>query len=372
MGWQDRDYNRNSRSSAAFWTGSDGVTPVVKWILIANIVVFVSQILFNRDPAQENRQRAQRIFAELRQVQAEPNDPAQAEALRRLRVELAQIQQDLDDGETSRYSVVTKWCELDVDKVLHGQVWRLVTHAFCHDTVSPFHIIFNMLGLWWWGPPLERLRGSREFLLFYFACLLSGAFAYVGLELITGARSVAVGASAAVMGVVALYAYYYPTAVIYIFWVIPLEMRYAVIVWALIDLHPVLMQLSGRSFLSDGVGHSAHLGGMAFAFLYAWRDWHLSTLAEPLARLVQTWTAPRPRRRSNRNLRVFDPEAEPTGPRLMQPDDDDRRDRRDSREEELDEVLRRMHEVGRAGLSPAELAILEEASARLAKKRRPE
>ena len=371
MGWQDRDYNRNSRSSAAFWTGSDGVTPVVKWILIANVVVFLGQVFTNRNPNQELRDRGQRIHAELRQIEANPDKPVPPEVQRRIQDELAQLNEDAQDLEKMRtHSVLQNWCELDFDKILHGQVWRLVTHAFCHDVGSIWHIVFNMLGLWWWGPPLERLRGSREFLLFYFACLLAGAFAYLGLELVTGSRVPAIGASAAVMGVVTLYAYWYPSAVIYVFWVIPLQMRYAVFLWALIDLHPVLMELSGRGSIGDGVGHAAHLGGMAFAFLYARGGWQLSTLAEPLAHRIQSWTAPRPRRRSSRNLRVFDPEAEPTGPRLMQTDDDDRHD--DRREEELDEVLRKMHEVGRAGLTPAELAILEEASARLARKRRPD
>ena len=251
--------------------------------------------------------------------------------------------------------------------MLHGQVWRLVTHAFCHDTNTPWHIIFNMLGLWWWGPALESMRGSREFLLFYLGSLLAGALTLVGLDLLTGDRIPAIGASAAVMGVVTLYAYHFPNSVIYIFWVLPLEMRYAVILWALIDLHPVLLELTGQGF-SDGVGHAAHLGGMAFGFLYARLGWHLSTLAEPISGLVASWSTRQPRRRSNRNLRVFDPDAEPVGPRLLQPDEPDD----DRLRDELDEVLRKMHEVGRAGLTPAELAILDQASARLARKRRPE
>jgi membrane associated rhomboid family serine protease len=360
MGIQDRDYTRSRSYVGSSWSGiADGRTPVVKWLVIANVVVFLAQI-FTLHAVIPPQLQAELDRAHAQLAEADQIDPNDAEMLQELE-QRALLQRGI------QVSYVTQWCSLDVAKVLHGQVWRLVTHAFCHDTGTPWHIIFNMLGLWWWGPALETMRGSREFLLFYFGCLLTGALAFVALVLVTGLFATAVGASAAVMGVITLYAYFYPRSVIYIFYVLPLEMRYAVVIWAFIDLLPVLQQLTGRS-TGDGVAHVAHLGGMAFAYLYAVRGWHLSTLAEPISGLVASWSARRPVRRSNRNLRVFDPDAEPTGPRLMQPeaDDDDRL------REELDEVLRKMHEVGRAGLTPAELAILEQASTRLARKRRPE
>ena len=144
-------------------------------------------------------------------------------------------------------------------------------------------------------------------------------------------------------------------------------MRFALILLTLYDLLPVLQQLTGQSG-GDGIAHVAHLGGMGFAFVYARRGWHLSTLAEPISERIASWSEKRPPRRSNRNLRVFDPDAEQVGPRLMQPDEPDD----DRLRDELDEVLRKMHEVGRAGLTPAELAILDQASARFARKRRPE
>src|SRR5262249_17535402 len=49
----------------------------------------------------------------------------------------------------------TNFFILDVDAVMHGQVWRLLTYAFLHDTISPWHIVFNMLFLWWFGTDVE-------------------------------------------------------------------------------------------------------------------------------------------------------------------------------------------------------------------------
>jgi membrane associated rhomboid family serine protease len=373
MGIQDRDYTRSrsyvDRSGSGGGGGfGGGLTPVVKWLVIVNAVVFVAQILTFHDihvmPA-EFKAQLDRVRAQIRdQLPADPNAPIPEEVRQQLE-KLDKLEESM--VEVQRVSFVQEWFALDVSEVLHGQIWRLITHAFCHDTQNVWHILFNMAGLWWFGPALEAMRGPREFLLFYLGAALAGALAFVGMDLITGARGSAIGASGAVMGVVTLYAYHFPSAVILLFWVLPLQMRYAVFVWAAIDLYPVLLEFNHRS-VGDNVGHIAHLGGMAFAFVYARLGWRLSELADPIVGRIEACSQARPRRRTNRNLRVFDPEAEPTGPRLMQPEEPDEERFR----EELDEVLRKMHEVGRAGLTPAEIAILDQASVRLARKRRPE
>jgi membrane associated rhomboid family serine protease len=47
------------------------------------------------------------------------------------------------------------------------QPWQLVTHLFMHDTKEPFHLFFNMLGLWMFGSSLERFWGSKRFLIYF-------------------------------------------------------------------------------------------------------------------------------------------------------------------------------------------------------------
>ena len=76
-------------------------------------------------------------------------------------------------------SVVQEWLELDPEKVKKGQVWRIVTGAFCHDRFGVWHILFNLLFIYWFGRRLELLYGSREFCLFYFGSVIFSSLVYV-------------------------------------------------------------------------------------------------------------------------------------------------------------------------------------------------
>ena len=78
---------------------------------------------------------------------------------------------------------VTSLLELDPESVLGGQVWRLVTYGFCHDPHSPLHILFNMLFVLWFGATLERMYGTREFVLFYLAAVVISGVAFLALAL---------------------------------------------------------------------------------------------------------------------------------------------------------------------------------------------
>jgi membrane associated rhomboid family serine protease len=75
-----------------------------------------------------------------------------------------------------------------------GEVWRLVTSGFLHD--GPFHLMFNMFGLWILGSMLEPTVGRVRFALIYFVSLLGGSWAVVAFAPETNA----VGASGAIFG----------------------------------------------------------------------------------------------------------------------------------------------------------------------------
>src|SRR5262249_37237068 len=150
------------------------------------------------------------------------HDPEKMEEYKKKYPQLKQI---LDDESldrllhpTERVSVVQDWFELDTRKVVYkGQVWRLLTHAFCHNRHEVWHIFFNMLFLYWFGCTIESMYGSREFLLFYLTAALIAALAFVGLDLWTGATAPGIGASGAVMAVTMLYAMHFPRETIYVF-----------------------------------------------------------------------------------------------------------------------------------------------------------
>src|SRR6516164_4303448 len=98
MGIYDREYYR--REGPSFLASFTERGRTAKWLILINVIVFVAQLL------------------------TKPVDGSGAGWL-------------------------TDWLLLDPSAVLHGQVWRLVTYAFLHDPVSIWHIVFNMLFLWW-------------------------------------------------------------------------------------------------------------------------------------------------------------------------------------------------------------------------------
>jgi membrane associated rhomboid family serine protease len=216
----------------------------------------------------------------------------------------------------------------------------LLTCAFCHARGSIFHILFNMLFLWWFGPTLERMYGSREFLLFYLAAAMISSLAYVALDLFTGDMVPAIGASGAVMAVTMLYAIFYPRHTIYIMFVIPVEIRWLVIAYVIFDLHPVLLTLAGDP-VHTGVAHAAHLGGLAFGFLY----WRLGLRLEPLLDYL-----PRSSARSA------------SGPRTIRVRPSPPVGRTERLDAEVDAILQKIHEQGQDSLTDAERRVLELAS----------
>ena len=121
-----------------------------------------------------------------------------------------------------RTSIIQDWFELNPKKTVEqGQIWRLVTSAFCHSRYGVWHILFNMLLLYWFGQRLEQMYGSREFLLFYLVAGVCASLAYVALAYHNGSTIPAIGASGPIMGVMMLYVIFYPFEQFLLFWFIP-------------------------------------------------------------------------------------------------------------------------------------------------------
>jgi membrane associated rhomboid family serine protease len=241
-----------------------------------------------------------------------------------------------------KVSVVEQWFKLDPRKTAYqGQVWRLITCAFCHERLSPWHILFNMLLLYWFGTRLESMYGTREFVLFYLAAALFGSLAYVGLALYTGSATSAIGASGAVMGVMMLYTIFYPFETILLFWFLPVPLWLLLSLYVLYDIHPVLLALAGTPMYT-GVAHAGHLGGLAFGYLYYKFGLRLEA---PLDR----GDAPAPRRRPAAKVKPSIREEAPPSDDLT---------------EQVDEILKKISEQGQASLTEQEKSILQRASAR--------
>ena len=145
----------------------------------------------------------------------------------------------------------------------HGYIWQLATYLFLHGDLS--HILVNMFMLWMFGAEMERIWGSRRFLQYYF---LTG----IGAGIVTcffssGSRTI--GASGAIFGVMLAYGMTFPNREILFWFVFPMKAKHFVLLMGGIEL------LTSFSYVSDGIGHFAHLGGMLFGYIYLKRTWRL-------------------------------------------------------------------------------------------------
>ena len=139
-------------------------------------------------------------------------------------------------------------------------MWQFMTYMFVHSGIT--HIVFNMLGLFFFGQAVERQMGSREFLLFYLLTgTLAGIFSFA-VYFFTGSNVILLGASGAVYAVLFAYAVYFPDSRIFILGIIPIKAKTLVLIYTAIEL------FSQFGSYRSGVAHLTHLAGFGFAFLY--------------------------------------------------------------------------------------------------------
>ena len=144
-------------------------------------------------------------------------------------------------------------------------VYQLVTYMFMHANIG--HIFFNMFALWMFGCVLENVLGPKRFLIYYFACGIGAGLiqeiAQTGAlyMMLSHTISITVGASGAIYGVLLAFGMLFPNERIFIFPIpIPIKAKWFITFYILIEL------FSALSTTSDGVAHTAHLGGMLIGF----------------------------------------------------------------------------------------------------------
>jgi membrane associated rhomboid family serine protease len=138
-------------------------------------------------------------------------------------------------------------------------VYQVFTYMFLHGGFT--HLLFNMLTLWFFGTQLERDWGTRRFLKYYFYCGMAAGVCVLIANLLT--RDVpTIGASGAIFGVLVAFAVLYPNQTVLMNFLFPIKAKYMVMIYAAIEL--LLTIRPGQS----GVSTVAHLGGMAFGYVY--------------------------------------------------------------------------------------------------------
>ena len=143
--------------------------------------------------------------------------------------------------------------------------WQLVTYAFLHGGM--LHLAFNMFALYMFGGAVERVFGTRRYLVYYFVCVVSAALTQMVVAAVSGGMYPTVGASGGVFGLLLAYAIYFPhNRVMLLFPPIPMPARVFVLFYAAIEL------FLGVTGTQEGVAHFAHLGGMIGGYLLL-RHW---------------------------------------------------------------------------------------------------
>ena len=156
--------------------------------------------------------------------------------------------------------------------------WQPLTHMFMHG--GWWHIFFNMYTLVMFGMVVERALGTKKFLILYFVTGLGAVALHTGVEwldihrlaasasptaqadIIDMLRTPMVGASGAIYGVLVAFAMLYPEArMTLIFPPVTLDAKWMVIIFIGIEL------ITGITGTQVGIAHFAHLGGALFGFL---------------------------------------------------------------------------------------------------------
>ena len=245
----------------------------------------------------------------------------------------------------------------------NGEVWRLITAAFLHG--GPYHIIWNMLALWFFGPDVEELYGPREFLALYLVGGIIGNLAW-GLTTLASVRNpdllvhiTALGASGAVTTVLMIATCHHPNRTVLYNFFIPMPMWVMMLLCVGVDAMYFMQGLQlGRQVTNIAV--SAHLGGAAWGAAYYYFQFRLTGW-------WTGWSSRRPRRTA---LKVYRPakgsaDDEPFAPHVRQPVSP----AQEQLEAKLDAVLAKLNKEGKEKLSDEELAILQQASEIYRKKR---
>ena len=182
--------------------------------------------------------------------------------------------------------------------------YQLFTHLFAHSPAMLFHIVFNMFGLWMFGKILENVWGAKRFLFFYLACGLGAAALHILMQYIrynqieelwraavaagdtnavqnyinelSSELGPALGASGAVMGIFIAFGYLFPNTELFLMFIpVPIKAKWLMIGLVAIDLFGGVARVSG-----DNIAHFAHLGGAitGFIIVFIWNKTNRKTL----------------------------------------------------------------------------------------------
>ncbi len=137
-------------------------------------------------------------------------------------------------------------------------LWQPFTYLFFHGGI--WHVLINMFVLWMFGSELEKYWGKREFLRFFFVIGVGSGLVTVLFSL--SSSTPVVGASGAIYGVLLAYGLMFPNRLVYLYFLIPIKVKYLVILIGTIAF------FSSLNPGDSNISHLTHLSGMIIGFVY--------------------------------------------------------------------------------------------------------
>lgn len=212
--------------------------------------------------------------------------------------------------------------------------WHLLSYGFVHDASNIGHLVFNMLGLYFLGRPVEQLYGRSEFYRIYLTAVVVCGLGWLVRNQIVPSSDAVLGASGAVICIEMLFVFNFPKQTVYLF-IFPAP------AWVL-GILLVLANLTAQS--GPGVAYDVHLFGVAFAALYFFGRLSFRFLGD----------IPGSFRKLMRRL---------TGPRLTVYSSDNQPAAKESADAaEADRILAKIHATGQDSLTSREKKFLEKYS----------
>ncbi len=233
--------------------------------------------------------------------------------------------------------VLEYWLYMSTDHAIWGlQYWRLIGFQFLHANFQ--HLLFNMIGLFFFGPLVEQYLGGKRFLAFYLLCGIFGAVLYLILNLggyifddsipgllFNDTATPLVGASAGVFGILLAGAFLAPNVKVLVFFIIPMRLSTMAYLLVVVALFTVIF---GKN---NAGGEAAHLGGAAAGWYFIRHPHHLNGFFDFLGK------------------------ADPTSDHFAWRD-------KGASQGDVDRILDKIHNKGLNSLSSKEKKILHDAS----------
>jgi membrane associated rhomboid family serine protease len=240
-------------------------------------------------------------------------------------------------------NVIVEWLSVPADVFqLIRKPWTLITYMFLHEGF--FHILFNLLWLFWFGKIFLEYLTDKQLLNVYLLGGLFGASLYIIsyniFPLFSNVLpfSMALGASASVMAIVISTAVYVPNYTVYLMFFGPVKLKYIAIVSVVLD---IVLLLDGNSG-----GHIAHIGGAMFGYFYTTQLKKGNEIFRGFGKTIDSvWNWFKPKK----NLKVTYKRSE---------SDREYKKRKKSEQKRIDEILEKISKSGYNSLSKEEKDIL--------------